>query len=127
MRVAPAVTFPVLSGDDPPFYPPGDRCPVCGGPFTNGSAYFNGGAMLLSANDQDSIHSGRHRAFLHVGFHGRDSDMRDSSDVMVISELSGGQFDMNWCSVPCLRAWLMRLLDRVESEARQGSAGGDSG
>ena len=117
MTVKPAGTFPVLSGDHPPFYPADALCPVCGAPFTNGFAYFNGGALLLSADGQDGIVTDRLRAFLHVGLHGRDPDMRDSSDVVVVSELSGGQFDMNWCSVGCLRAWLLGLLDRVESEA----------
>ena len=119
MSAKPVATYPVLSGDEPPFYPADAVCPTCAAPFTTGFAYFNGGALLLSRNGQNSITTDRFRAFLHVGFHGRDPDMRDSSDVTVISDLSGGQFDMNWCSVKCLREWLTRLLDRVESEAQQ--------
>ena len=118
MSVESATTFPVLSGSDAPYYPAEARCPVCGAPFTKGFAYFNGGALLLSRSGQNSITTDRFRAFLHVGFHGVDPDMKDSSDVTVISDLGGGQFDMNWCSVQCLREWLTRLLDRVESEAR---------
>ena len=117
MSAEPADTFPVLSGDSPPFYPTDALCPVCAAPFTKGFAYFNGGAMLMSRNGQNSITTDRFRAFLRVGFHGIDPDMRDSSDVLVVSELSGGQFDMNWCSVRCLREWLTRPLDRVESGA----------
>jgi hypothetical protein len=73
--------------------------------------------LQLSADDQDSIHSDRLRAFLHLGFHGRDPDMRDSADVSVVADLHGGQFDLQWCSVECMREWLLGLLREVESLA----------
>jgi hypothetical protein len=43
--------------------------------------------------------------------------VRDSAGATIVSELSGEQFDLNWCSVGCLRVWFLELLDRVESAA----------
>lgn len=50
--------------------------------------------------------------------------MRDSADVEVVAELCGGQFDLQWCSVGCMRKWLMDLLGQVERLAgEQGTSG----
>ena len=110
-------SFPILSATDKPIYPKDGRCPTCGGGFERGTAYISGGALLLSDNGQDSIHTGRLRGFLNIGIHGRDSEMRDSADIEVVAELYGGQFDLVWCSISCLREWLAGLLRRVESLA----------
>jgi len=110
-------TFPVLSATDRPCFPSDGRCPVCGGEFSQGVAYLMAGALFLSADRQDSVQSDRLLAFLNIGFHGRDSDMRDSSDVNVVADLHGGQFDLNWCSVKCMREWFLALLQEVELAA----------
>jgi hypothetical protein len=116
------MSFPVLSNSDRMFYPADGRCPVCGGDFSRGIAYLSAGALLLSADGQDSVESDRLQAFLHLGFHGRDSDIRDSADVSVVADLHGGQFDLQWCSVGCMREWLLGLLREVEV-----AAGGQTG
>ncbi|MGL4464138.1 MAG: hypothetical protein ACRC1K_18470 [Planctomycetia bacterium] len=108
---------PVLSASDRPSYPADGRCPVCGGEFSRGVAYLSAGAVHLTADGQDSVPSDRLRAFLHVGFHGRDSDMRDSANESVVADLRGGQFDLQWCSVACMREWLFRLLREIETAA----------
>lgn len=89
------MTFPVLSDADRPFYPGDARCPTCGGDFSQGVAYLSAGALLLSPDGQNSSATDRLQAFLHIGFHGRDSDMKDSSDVLIVEDLQGGQFDLN--------------------------------
>ncbi len=109
--------YPILTASDRPFYPGGPRCPVCGGDFSQGLAYLSAGALHLTADGRNSIEPDRLQAFLHVGTHGRDSDMRDSSDIEVVADLHGGQFDLQWCSVACMRKWLLELLDEVESAA----------
>lgn len=114
------VPFQLLSSADKPFHPADGRCPVCGRDFREGIAYLSAGALLLSADGQDSISTNRLRAFLHIGFHGSDTEMRDSSDVPVVEDLAEGQFDLNWCSVSCMREWLLRLLREVELRAQQG-------
>jgi hypothetical protein len=110
------MSFPVLSTDDRPVYPADARCPKCGRDFSQGVAYLSAGAILLSPDGHDSIETSRLQAFLHVGFHGVDSAMRDSSDVAVVEDLHGGQFDLNWCSIRCMREWLLSLLQRIEAE-----------
>ena len=91
------------------------RCPNCGGELVGGFAYLSGGALQLTKDRKDSIYSDRLEGFLHIGFHGEDVEMRDSTDAEIVSDVAGGQFDLQWCSVLCMRAWLMRLLNELES------------
>ena len=116
----PVEPFQVLSSTSEPVHPSNERCPVCGSAFQSGFAYLSAGALLLSEDGQDSLHPDRLQGFLHVGFHGTDPDMRDSSDVEVVDSLRGGQFDLNWCSVSCMRAWLLKLLAEVELRVQRG-------
>ncbi len=81
--------------------------------------------MLLSGDGQDSIHTERLKGFLHVGFHGRDSEMRDSGDFLLVDDVSYGQFDLNWCSIKCLRTALGQLLDDLETRISQQTPGED--
>ena len=114
----PTEPFLLLSSADRPFHPSDGRCPECGGDFRRGFAYLSGGAVLLTEDKQDSLHPDRLQGILHVGFHGTDTEMRDSSDVEVVRDLSGGQFDLQWCSVACLRVWLLKLLQEVERRSQ---------
>src|SRR5262245_7649970 len=116
----PDPTYLLLSSDDKPSYPTDGRCPVCGGDFQRGIAYRSGGAMLLSKDRRDSMQTKRLRGFLRVGFHGTDPDMEDSSDLEVVEDLAGGQYDLQWCSVACMRQWLLGLLQEVEVWAQPG-------
>jgi hypothetical protein len=56
------------------------------------------------------------QAFLNVGLHGALADGTDSADVQIVSELHGGQFDLNFCSTSCMRAWFNAIVDRVEQQ-----------
>ena len=116
-----AEPFQVLASCARPVYPSDGRCPVCGSAFLKGLAYLSAGALLLSEDGQDSLHSERLQGFLNIGFHGSDSEMRDSSDVTVVDHIHGGQFDLQWCSVGCMRTWLLGLLAEVERRAQQGN------
>jgi hypothetical protein len=113
--------FLLLSDDDGPSYPHDGRCPACGKPFTHGLAYLSAGALLLSEDGCDSVQTNKLRGFLNLGYHGTDPDMTDSADAGVVDDLFGGQFDLKWCSVACMKKWLLDLLDEVE---RQASLGG---
>ncbi|MCO8120440.1 hypothetical protein NHH03_01730 [Stieleria sp. TO1_6] len=79
-------------------------------------AYLSGGGLLLSEDGQDSIHLDRLKGFLHIGFHGRAPDMRDSGDITIVDDIAGGQFDLSWCSLQCMRQWLVQLVDRVDAK-----------
>jgi hypothetical protein len=113
---------PLLSGSDRPCWPADGKCPQCGGGFDRGFAYLSGGAVLLSKDGLNSVHTPRLQAFLHVGVHGTREDMHDSADVPLIVGLHDGQFDLNWCSVACMRTWLAALLEKVGRLAGDTSA-----
>ena len=114
----PTEPFLLLSSADRPFHPVDGRCPECGGDFRRGIAYLSAGALFLSKDKKNSIHPDRLQGFLHVGIHGADTEMRDSSDVEVVRNLYGGQFDLQWCSIACMREWLLKLLREVELRAQ---------
>ena len=114
--------LPLLSSSDKPLYPTDARCPVCQSEFKNGVAYLSAGALLLDKDRQNSIETDRLTAFLHIGFHGRESDMSDSSDEILVDELHGGQFDLQWCSIKCMREWLLKLLLEIESTIEKSGA-----
>lgn len=108
--------IPLLSKASRGIYPTEDGCPVCGQPFSHGFAYLMGGANLLSKDQQNSLTHDRLEGFLHLGFHGRDADASGSADILVVDDVVGGQFDLHWCSVRCMRAWLTKLLDTLEAD-----------
>ena len=76
--------------------------------------------MLLSDDGQDSVDSDKLQAFLHVGVHGTDSEMRDSADIPIVMDLHGGQFDLSWCSVACMRNGLLDVLNKLDAMLEQG-------
>lgn len=57
-----------------------------------------------------------HRSTNCLRSHGKDSNMRDSGGVTVIDDLKRGQLDLHWCSIACMRQWLLELLDEVEAD-----------
>ena len=69
--------------------------------------------MLLDESELNSIHDNRQRAFLNVGFHGVNPDMSDSADMEVVYDLPGGQFDLSFCSLACLRSWFLGIVDHL--------------
>lgn len=111
--------LPLLTGSDLPFFPlTRGLCPVCNSTFANGSAYITGGATVdLLAHPQLTL-----TAFFSVGFHGKNPEMADSGDVEIVHDLNGGQFDIRFCSIGCLRNFLAEVVDRlvadVESRAQ---------
>jgi hypothetical protein len=76
----------------------------------------------LSEDRNDSIHPDRLQGFMYIGFHGIDTDMDGSCDLEVVRDLHGGQFELQWCSVGCMREWLLKLLAEVERLQRVNTA-----
>lgn len=110
-------SYLLLSREDRPCYPGDRKCPVCQAESGSGIAYLSAGALLLTEDGQDSIHTDRQRAFLHLGFHGCAPDMRDSADIQVVWDLHRDQFDLYWCSVACMRIWFNQLFDAIEARS----------
>jgi hypothetical protein len=96
---------------------PKGSCLHCSGSITEGVAYISAGALLLDESLENSLHDDRSRAFMNVGLHGRHADMSDSSDVEVVSDIPGGQFDLSFCGLNCLRIWFSEIVDKLESDA----------
>ena len=108
--------YPVLTSAGRGVFPSDRQCPACGAQFGKGFAYLSGGSLLLTDDNQNSIHTDQLKAFLHLGFHGTDPEMRDSADLMLAEDVLGGQFDLHWCSLRCMREWITRVLDDLEKK-----------
>ena len=99
----------------------GIGCLGCGGPIKDGVAYVSAGALLLDDSQDNSIHDDdRHQAFMNVGFHGKQSNMSDSADIEVVNNFPGGQFDLSFCSLACLKSWFVEIVDKLQSDVAAG-------
>ena len=106
--------FPVLSGRDYPFVPK-ERfggCPICGKKIENGAAYVHGGAVYEDTTFETE-------AFFKVGYHSKATDVSGCGQVDVVKHLYGGQFDLNFCSTSCVRAFFSKIVDEVERQVEQ--------
>ena len=102
--------FPVLKDNDRPFYPAKKSgCPICGCQFT-GLVYLCGGAIPQEGGDLNLL------GFLHVGFHSASTECIGSTDLDIVENLRGGQFDFSFCSTPCLRQFLSSIVDQLEAQ-----------
>jgi hypothetical protein len=110
--------FSVVSGKAS-LYPADKRCPVCKQGFQDGLAYLMAGACP-SEDSQDWGDKNRLEGFLHIGVLGGAQDCtQGAADVIVAEDVHGGQFDLNWCSIDCMRQWLLNVLAEVERRAKQ--------
>ena len=101
---------------------PKGSCLHCTGPITVGVAYISAGALLLDESFENSLHDRHLLTFMNVGWHGRRADMSDSSDVEVVNDIPGGQFDLSFCSLNCLRIWFSEIVDKLDSDAHPHSS-----
>ena len=99
------------------------ECAMCSKRLSGGFAYFSFGACvdLLLPEDKeldDTIMEG----FCNIGYHGADPCMHDSVDYCVADDIEGGQLDIQFCSLDCLRNWFCGIVDELErklSEKRE--------
>lgn len=103
--------LPLLAGSDRPFWPASDVCPVCRCRMREGVAYISGGADLRDARNRNSVRTPRLKAFLAIGFHGKEVDVSDSFNAAIVSELAGGQFDLQFCSLDCLLTAIAQIVE----------------
>ena len=111
--------FPLLSNDDRGFFEDG-KCPICRTDLKTsgrGLFYIRGGAMLFDESGQNSILTDRLRAFLAFGYHGIDDrSLSDRPDTEIVKNLTMGQFDLNFCSMECLRRFLDEVLAALQHD-----------
>jgi hypothetical protein len=103
--------MPLLKDDDRPVWPADGMCPVYGRPLKVGFVYLSAGAVLMDDSGANSIHTDRVRAFFNIGRHGTTEGR--STDVEIVANLSGGQFDLQYCSRRCAAVWFEKLLARL--------------
>jgi hypothetical protein len=54
--------------------------------------------------------------FCDIGYHGADTDMSDSANYCVADGVKGGQVDLCFCSLACMRKWFSAIIDSLESQ-----------
>jgi len=120
------IAYAVQQGDGQPNWPKDGLCPICGKNIRGSGqvAYISGGAYwdVSELSVEDHVIP----AFLNVGIHGARSDVKDSGNVDIISDLVGGQFDLAFCSTSCLRSWFNSVVDRVEQDLLRNLSGAES-
>lgn len=112
------LSHPLLQYDDSPWFPHIPECPVCGTAFkeSNCIAYLSSGALRVDENgDSVDARDLRVESLFHIGFHGVSSDMSDSVDANIVADLQSDQFDLQYCSLKCLRQWLNNVVDELET------------
>jgi hypothetical protein len=96
------------------------KCPVCSKRVSNGNAYFTFGAVIdLLYLKKKKLSDTMMEGFCHLGYHGVDPDMKDSADYTVGQGIKGGQSDIYFCSLGCLRKWLCDIVDYLERKSGQ--------
>jgi len=106
-----------MSKDDHCVYPGKGVCPICGTSFSesHGLAYISCGALPIADSEDSSGDSGA-EAFFSIGYHGDDAEVIRSVDAMIVDDLKSDQFDIQMCSLSCLRKWLNWILDGLERD-----------
>lgn len=99
-----------------------NKCPVCYSLIHGGVAYFSFGAVvdLDKGLPDDEI-----EGFCNIGYHGARSDMSDSVDYCIAEDIKGGQLNISFCSLACIKQWFVGIIDGLESELRSRSAASD--
>lgn len=93
------------------------NCHFCSKPISNGFAYFSFGAVIdVLVKEREHINNSWMEGFCDIGFHGMQSDMSDSANYSVANDVAGGQMDIHFCSLKCMRAWFCGIIDGLEQE-----------
>jgi hypothetical protein len=103
-----------------------NQCPVCSNPIRDGVAYFSFGAVVdLFLLEEKGVSDDELEGFCHIGYHGARSDMSDSVGYCIARDVKGGQLDISFCSLACVKKWFCGIIDGLESQLRSQSAAGD--
>jgi hypothetical protein len=113
--------FPIIEGEKDHF-PSRPRCPQCKKRKVfepHSMAILSGGAMLMDRRRKNGGPDKRMDGFLRLDWHGaHDSgvghDREIGGSIELVRDCRGGQFEMYFCSTPCLRAFLNSCVDALE-------------
>lgn len=93
------------------------KCPVCSKRISGGVAYFSFGAVIdLLVLEKKKLSDTMMEAFCDIGYHGADSSVTDSANYSVADGIKGGQLDIHFCSLACLKNWFCDIVDDLESQ-----------
>jgi hypothetical protein len=70
----------------------------------------SGGALLLDRKRENSIPSAALSGFLHLIWHGA----HDNTMVDIALDVTGGQFELFFCSTACVRTFLNSWVDALD-------------
>ena len=97
-----------------------DKCRICSKQISGGSAYFSFGAVIdLLVLDKIGLSDTMLEGFCNIGYHGVDTNMTDSANYCVADGIKGGQMDIPFCSLSCLKKWFLDIVDYLERESEQ--------
>ncbi len=107
--------FPIAAGDDDCFV---SVCPSCGRDTAevDGLISLQGGAHLMSEDRRSGGPSDRLAGYLMTfvqeTIDGRFVEQRN----MIVDNIRGGQFNIFWCSLGCMRQSLNDIVDELERQ-----------
>jgi hypothetical protein len=88
-------------------------------------AVLSGGAILINRKTGDGGPDPRLDGFLCLTWHGAHTNERGQGEypdmyktIEIARDVKGGQFDMNFCSTKCLRAFLNYTIDMLEKKIK---------
>jgi hypothetical protein len=120
MREAKSIDFPILGEKDRPYIPEkGGNCPICGKSLEKeGIVYLSAGAVSEIPVDKD-MPDPVLKAFFDVGYHGIAVDCSDCVNVCIVEDLEGGQFNVSFCSIQCLKKFFLSIVDALQRKLDQ--------
>lgn len=92
-------------------------CRVCSKQISGGFAYFSFGAVIdLLVLNKKKLRDTVMKAFCDIGYHGTDAGMTDAANYCVADGIKGGQLDIYFCSLACLKKWFCDIVDNLDSQ-----------
>jgi hypothetical protein len=101
------------------------HCPQCGGPLGRGTAIISAGALRVVGGRPGRPwieETGRAEMFAPhdaIGFLRLAWHVEMAPEVTIVDAAPGGQFDLYFCSIACLRAFLTARVDELEKLAKK--------
>jgi hypothetical protein len=84
-------------------------------------AVLEGGALLMNRKTNSGGPDDKMEGFLCLSWHGAHDggigkDRAIGAFIEIVNDVRGGQFDLYFCSIKCLRSFLNFCLDELESK-----------
>ena len=95
------------------------KCVACGCKRSpRGWVFLGGGALRMDCSTTSGWSTNQMEAFLCLGFHGPPGEYEVYTRVDILRRAVGGQFDLIFCSIRCLRNFLNGAIARLRKQIR---------